>query len=428
MPDLEEHTMLRPSFIFYSRIHSIIFLVLLLTQHAYGFWILAHSSLTIDRLDPIISPGKVSTHVHTVVGASNFGPTASGENLLQSKCTTTLVQDDKSSYWAPQLYYRSENGSFTLVPILFVNTYYEQRPGQDGNVSAFPPGLRMVAGDPTRTTYDDNDTSNKAVGFVCLDYSGKSSDSKEFPKTNCKDGLRAQVTFPSCWDGKNTDSDDHKSHMSYPEGGNPDNGECPQSHPIKVITLFHEWIFDVNKFEFKDGQKNWVFSFGDDVGYGFHADFVNGWKQDVLEAAIKECTGDLFANVQGCAPFVPSINEGVAKGCTIPSQVDEDVGKDHPIDALPGCNSVPMNMNATCSNSTTPAINGSTEASNITGGSSSMSGASSNTGSGASTGAAGSTTSSPDSSSTISNSGSTSAPDSMSVAGSTSAPVSASAT
>lgn len=92
----------------------------------------------------------------------------------------------------------------------------------------------MVAGDPFRTTYDESDPSNKAVGFICLDYSGTSPESKEFPKTNCKDGLRAQVTFPSCWDGKNTDSEDHKSHMSYPEGGNPDAGECPSSHPIRV--------------------------------------------------------------------------------------------------------------------------------------------------------------------------------------------------
>ena len=101
----------------------ILFLALLLARQAAGFWILAHSSLTTDRLDPVVTPGKVSGHVHTVVGASNFGPTVSGESLLKSKCTTAHVQDDMSSYWAPQLYYRSENGSLTLVPILFVNTY-----------------------------------------------------------------------------------------------------------------------------------------------------------------------------------------------------------------------------------------------------------------------------------------------------------------
>lgn len=124
--------------------------------------------------------------------------------------------------------------------------------------------------------------------------------------------------------------------MSYPIGDNPDAGDCPETHPKKVVTLFHEWIFNVNLFEFNAGKKNWgefllppypitllfspfslcepsksmvnsmyysffllVFSFGDDVGYGFHADFVNGWKQGILEAAVKQCTGQLFNNVEG---------------------------------------------------------------------------------------------------------------------------------
>ena len=96
----------------------------------------------------------------------------------------------------------------------------------------------MIAGDPSRTTYNNSDPSNLAVGFVCLNYAGTSSQSVEFPTTNCVDGLRAQITFPSCWDGKNLDSDDHKSHMSYPEGGQPDNGDCPESHPVKVSSPF----------------------------------------------------------------------------------------------------------------------------------------------------------------------------------------------
>lgn len=86
----------------------------------------------------------------------------------------------------------------------------EDKNPDDGSAAAFPTGLRMVAGDPARTTYNDSDPTNKAIGFVCLDFSGQSSSSTAFPTTNCKDGLRAQVTFPSCWDGKNLDSDDHK--------------------------------------------------------------------------------------------------------------------------------------------------------------------------------------------------------------------------
>lgn len=42
-----------------------------------------------------------------------------------------------------------------------------------------------------------------------------------------------------------------------------------------------------------------VWSFGDEIGYGFHADFVNGWTQNVLEAAVSQCTSNLFDNLAG---------------------------------------------------------------------------------------------------------------------------------
>lgn len=104
----------------------IVVTTLFLAQRVSAFWILSHSTLTIDRLDPIIEPGKVSSHVHTVIGASAFGPTVSTESLQASNCTTSPVQDDLSSYWAPQLYHQNpENGTFTLVPIQYVNTYCE---------------------------------------------------------------------------------------------------------------------------------------------------------------------------------------------------------------------------------------------------------------------------------------------------------------
>ena len=55
----------------------------------------------------------------------------------------------------------------------------------------------------------------------------------------CPDGMRAQVFFPSCWDGVNLDSADHKSHMAYPIG-EYNNGYCPDTHPVHIISLFYE--------------------------------------------------------------------------------------------------------------------------------------------------------------------------------------------
>lgn len=96
----------------------------------------------------------------------------------------------------------------------------------------------MLAGSPARTTFNASNQADNAVSFVCLDYSGTSNQTTVFPETNCPDGLRSQVVFPSCWDGVNVDSDDHKSHMSYPLGSAPDSGDCPDTHPVKVSMFF----------------------------------------------------------------------------------------------------------------------------------------------------------------------------------------------
>ncbi|MEZ5258374.1 MAG: DUF1996 domain-containing protein [Ilumatobacteraceae bacterium] len=38
---------------------------------------------------------------------------------------------------------------------------------------------------------------------------------------------------PSCWDGENLDSWDHRSHMAYPHYAGPDR-VCPSSHPVML--------------------------------------------------------------------------------------------------------------------------------------------------------------------------------------------------
>ena len=76
----------------------------------------------------------------------------------------------------------------------------------------------MLAGNPFKRA-PTNDFAGQAISFVCLDYSSGttlSTYTSGLPNKTCPDGLRAQVFFPSCWDGVNLDSADHKSHMAYP--------------------------------------------------------------------------------------------------------------------------------------------------------------------------------------------------------------------
>jgi hypothetical protein len=39
-------------------------------------------------------------------------------------CTSCEIQDDKSAYWTPQLYYQHANGSFEEVPNDGMTVYY----------------------------------------------------------------------------------------------------------------------------------------------------------------------------------------------------------------------------------------------------------------------------------------------------------------
>jgi Domain of unknown function (DUF1996) len=89
-------------------------------NHFYG-----NGPLTIGRMDPIVSPGVPSGHVHAVQGGSNFALTMSDTVALDSQCTSSLIKNDKSNYWFPHLYFQDpQNGSFTAVPMFYANVYY----------------------------------------------------------------------------------------------------------------------------------------------------------------------------------------------------------------------------------------------------------------------------------------------------------------
>jgi hypothetical protein len=88
-------------------------------NHFYG-----QGPLIEGRMDPIVSPGGPSGHVHTVQGGNNFAVTMSDTDALDSTCTSSLVKNDKSNYWTPKLYFHADNGSFIAVPMFYMNVYY----------------------------------------------------------------------------------------------------------------------------------------------------------------------------------------------------------------------------------------------------------------------------------------------------------------
>ncbi|KAH9848786.1 hypothetical protein C2E23DRAFT_738784 [Lenzites betulinus] len=323
-------------------------------------WIFGGSRvLTNERIDPIVNPNATGTHVHAVVGSSRFSNVYDPEVLTNSKCTTIPVQPDKSNYWAPQLYHQAENGSLSLIPTTF-NIYYLLRPGPKNQpIKAFPKGLKMLAGDSTRRDYNKSSFADQAVSFVCLDYDNDHTNDPDWAERpnffdhNCPDGMRAQVFFPSCWDGQNLDSPDHKSHLAYPIQ-NYNSGDCPDSHPVHLVSLFYEMLVSVDQFDYH-GADTWVLANGDTTGYGHHGDFQNGWDVDLLQEAIDTCT-QANGNVMDCPPLAAVFDQAAADACVIETDIlDEDVGLHGPIDKLPGCNPI-YPATETCATVAAPAF------------------------------------------------------------------------
>ncbi|KAK7418586.1 hypothetical protein QQZ08_011170 [Neonectria magnoliae] len=321
--------------------------LLAITAPVDAFWRMSCGLIQTGRVDPIVSPGGVAGHVHKVSGASNFGLDTSFSDLQASSCTSCEIQDDKSAYWTPQLYYQHGNGSFEMVPNGGTVIYYLGRGENKTKIEPFPPGFQMVSGDSgarakdtTTMTYSTAKYAGRPVServsFACLDSSGPSAERNYMWRTDCDNGMRAQIHFQSCWNGG--DYTANQSHIAYMSM--IDNGVCPPSHPRQLPHLFFEVIYSVNNVAKTKGGR-FVFANGDTTGYGFHGDFLNGWNPDVLSSAIKQCINNdaISGSVAKCPPLAASQTPWFSTNCPErPPLVNETVRG--LLGDLPGCNPV----------------------------------------------------------------------------------------
>jgi len=314
--------------------------------------------LVIDRIDPLVNPGAIpSPHQHQIIGGDAFSASMPLSDIAaESSCTTCSYSDDFSNYWTSNLYFRARNGSYKRVPQIPANFFFNDTfasntnggalvyyvsPGQN-KVTAFKPGFRMFFGDATlRSEPQGQYNLSTQTCFRC--YNGPNFggdelrpcldprvDSMHLPNKPCF-GIRSNILFPTCWDGVNLDSADHKSHVAYPEEGPHifdgigTADKCPASHPIKIPQLMIEIIWDTTAFNDpnmwpEDGSQPFVLSTGDKTGYSQHADYVFGWRNDSLQVGME--AGCVAANCPGMA--TQSLQQ--AGHCSVPELVGENYG------------------------------------------------------------------------------------------------------
>lgn len=316
-----------------------------------AFWRMPCRSRTgLARMDPIMDPGVVSDHAHTIHGGGNFAMDATPEDLMGSNCTSCEVTQDMSAYWTPSLHFMYSNGSSVIVPqvggMLAYYLLYPDSSDPNGNITAFPKGFQMIAGDkrlrnftwpvpdPPKSDWSGDQESQfalqqKALGFNCLNYAATAEASlyrhflpdKAYLDANCLDGIRLELMFPSCWNGKDLDSDDHRSHVAYPS--QVMTGTCPEGYETKLVSLFFETIWNTYAFAGVDGE--FMLSTGDPTGFGYHGDFMMGWEsEDFLQQAVDTCT-NASGEIQDCALFdIQSDSDAATCAFEIPEVITED--------------------------------------------------------------------------------------------------------
>jgi Domain of unknown function (DUF1996) len=226
------------------------------------------SHLAMD--DPIVYPGRPgASHDHSFVGNTTTNA-FSTLRTLRTASTTCRRNGETAAYWMPTLLVNAQ-----MVAPKGATIYYRRK--TLATLRAFPPGLKMIAGD----SHAAQPQSMKITYWNCgaMSTVPASSSVPTCPDTR-RQSLRLHVNFPSCWDGHGLDSSDHMSHMAYAE-----RGACPADHPVAVPAISLIYRYAVT------GGPGVTLASGGQ--YSAHADFFNGWRQSTLVSLVNNCLNAL---------------------------------------------------------------------------------------------------------------------------------------
>lgn len=234
------------------------------------------------RDDPIVFPNQPgASHEHQFFGATGTNA-FSTYTQLTSGGTTCSDRGDTAAYWVPTLY--DEEG--VLRSPRRVRAYYYANSSDANALQAFPPNLRMIAGDARATTAQPLGV----IHWLCRNRRDQSAglplDSDNPPRCNRDEYLSLSIRFPDCWDGANLDSSDHRRHMAYSD----ERTRCPATHPVKLPKLRLSITYEDGTFTGGNFTVGGPRSQAHALSWSaMHADFWNTWRQNALEEYVNGC-------------------------------------------------------------------------------------------------------------------------------------------
>ncbi len=190
--------------------------------------------------NPVVSPGVRfgAHHTHEYVGNKSADAMSTNDSLAAAP--TTCEKGDLSTYYWPALRLTDGTGpdahaeggglhgnSGEVLEPRSVEIRYEGSPVSA--VLPMPRFLRLITGDPSAFT--NGYGPNTRARWGCSDKPGRYT--AKYPLCGNATTLRS-YDFGSCWDGNNTDSASHRTHVVFPLAS----GACPpKTFPIPRLHI-----------------------------------------------------------------------------------------------------------------------------------------------------------------------------------------------
>jgi hypothetical protein len=258
--------------------------------------------------DPIVYPNQPGrSHLHQFFGNTEANASSTYDSLRKTGQSTCMSPVNRSAYWMPAML----NGRGMVIRPDHVTIYYKRRPAsspacqQMGKACIpLPNGLRYVFG------FNMQNPASAPTGAFHFRCAGAGAlDTSHFKDivsaaVVCPPGARlgAVVDSPSCWDGTNLDSPDHRSHLAYPSYGWWGYLKCPTTHQFIIPRFTMGAWYGTDDTLDRSGTwepgKTVTWHLSSDVvpgslpsrpGSTFHADWFGAWDPTVQATWTENC-------------------------------------------------------------------------------------------------------------------------------------------
>ncbi|MEU9479834.1 DUF1996 domain-containing protein [Streptomyces sp. NPDC048191] len=255
----------------------------------------------------IVAPGvsNGAHHFHDYVGNQGNSAFASDDDLAKAG-TSCVDQGDRSTYYWPVL--RLQNGTQErdagspgggtegnagqIVTPKQVTLTFVGNPRD--KVTAMPRFLRIITGDAKAFV---NGPGNANASWSCTGHEDRQLKDK-YPLCPPGSDVVRTFKFQSCWDGRNIDSANHRTHVAFTA---PD-GSCPAGFRA-IPQLVQRIVYDVKAPSLQDGGRTVplfaVDSFPEQLHKPVtdHGDFINVFDEDLMRQMV-----DCINSGRTCGP------------------------------------------------------------------------------------------------------------------------------